>query len=242
MGLFSGKPKVSTSDFCQDFYDNRVFKATIAGVDMNDVMFNSFFDSVVKADSSFAVVDKSVFAREITALRLELFALAWKHKFTHDKYQVPQSIFTWKYLVEHGQSVLWDIMGEYNYTIAEAESFDRFGNPIGGRIGRASAVASNSMRMDISKGWMKRVDAGEFGSEQTKKDEALKAVVRVINRLMADVNRADSILIRRLTTKFAYRLNCPESMSSEGIITLGGIVLRLYRGSVEALKDVSLLV
>jgi hypothetical protein len=127
MGLFSRKPKISIYEFCREFYDTQIFHAMIGGIDAWSAFLETVFNSVVEADQSFAVIDQAVFQREMTALRMELFGLAWSHKFERLEFTLGQSSYTQRYLEENGRLDIWDIMGEYNKAIAQStELSDRW--------------------------------------------------------------------------------------------------------------------
>ena len=117
MGFVSRRPKISIEEFCQQFYDSQIFHAIIAGEDVWAGFLGIAFQSVVEVDQSLAIVDRTVFRREMTALRIELFGLAWGDRFKQERFTVPQSIFTRHYLEEHEKFDLWDIMGEYNQAL-----------------------------------------------------------------------------------------------------------------------------
>ena len=98
MGFFEPKPKVSAEDFCKEFYDSQVFEAVIGGVNVVPQFWDAVRQELEAADPSVAKNDQALFQEELTALRMELFALAWMHKFKKDHYTIPQSIFAKRYL------------------------------------------------------------------------------------------------------------------------------------------------
>ena len=89
MGFLSREPKIGIEEFCRQFYDSQIFDATIAGEDMWSGFLETVFKSVTEVDESFSVIDLAVFKREMTALRLELFGLAWGHKFKQQRFTIP---------------------------------------------------------------------------------------------------------------------------------------------------------
>lgn len=152
MGLFSRKPLISIEDFCQDFYDH-FFNFKVKGIDMSGDFFDVAFDTVAKTDPSFATVNRVLFRREMTAIRMELFGLAWMHYFKakHEQleYCLRETSFTKKYLESTGRTEIWDIMQFYNGCIGES-AFEAFTEE---RIRRAQIVFVNNRRMHLYRGF-----------------------------------------------------------------------------------------
>lgn len=235
MGLLNRKPKTSIEDFCRQFYDSVVFHPIIAGEDFNKVWWDTVFDSVAEDDKSFAVIDKSSFTQEMTALRLELFGLAWGHKFKKEKFIIPQSVFTRHYLEESERLEIWDIMGEYNQASAQSAKMTESGQQMDVR----QAVLVNKARADMFDKW---VDANIVDpSNPTEQEKTfLNCVARVANRIGADIRRNDCILVKRLAARLADRLGCDINLKPEALFKLGAVIFGLYEGAREAIKSVNL--
>jgi hypothetical protein len=241
MGLFAHKTEVTIDGFCRQFYDSVVFHAVVAGLDFNELWWKTVFSSVVEADKSFAVIDKPLFLREMTALRLELFALAWGHKFKHEKFTVPQSVFTRQYLDEHGKREVWDIMLAYNHVIAQSVTATATGEQMEGRIGRARRTGINLARTDMYSKQFTVICGGIEPSAITEEQNRwLDAIARVANRIGADIRRSDCVATNLLAARLADRLNCDANLSSEALFRLSAVIFGLYEGATEALKDISL--
>lgn len=86
MGLLSRKPAVKVEEFCEGFYDSQIFHAIIAGADVSAGFWEFVLNSVREADPSFATDDLAAFRREMTALRVELFGLAWVHQVKREEF------------------------------------------------------------------------------------------------------------------------------------------------------------
>lgn len=244
MGLLSRKPKVSIEEFCRQFYDTYVFNPTVlAGVDVGEVFWETSFNSVVEADKSFRAVDHAKFRHEMTALRMELFGLAWMHKFKQGELTIPQSIFTRHYLEENRRSEIWDVMGEYNYAIAQSATMtktgEQIGEQIGGRISRALVVTINQSRANMLVKWAE-ANIGDPSAMTEEQERLFDCVCRVANRIGADIRRNDCILVKRLTARLADRLGCDISLNSEALFRLGVVIFGLYEGAKEVIKDVNL--
>ena len=232
MGLLSRKPKISIEDFCQQFYDSQIFHATIAGIDAWSSFLETAFKSVSEVDQSFAKIDKTAFQREMTAIRLELFGLAWGHKFKKEKSTIPQSLFTKSYLEENENLQIWDIMGEYNKAIASSSVEIASGE----RAHRGWAAFMNQMRFDICEKWAKAniVDLNNITQDE---QEQMKCVARAINRLGTEVAWEKGITTQFLTARLADRLGCNENLKSEALFRLAAVIHGLYQGAMEAIKE-----
>ena len=114
MSIFSRKQKINLEDFCRDFYDNYILNPTVEGVDFGTALPDYI---VEKIDSVFAHADKQKLTDELMALRFELFALAWTHKFVSGKIVIAQSVFTKHYLYKKGKDNIWSSMHDYNNSI-----------------------------------------------------------------------------------------------------------------------------
>jgi len=122
------KPKMSINEFCEMLYDNYIFLSTDDyPEDAYLIFWREIFDSIVKADSTFQHIDFDIFTREMTALQVELFGLAWMHHFRleryhglEEKYTLGEIVFTKSYMEHNGYGDIWNIMSYYNKTIADA--------------------------------------------------------------------------------------------------------------------------
>jgi len=98
-----------------------IFHPIIAGTDASVAFCETVLKAVREADPSFAAVDPAVFWTEMTALRVELFGLAWVHHLIRDKKCLLRQIaFTKSYLDDNKQPEIWDAMADYNHAIAQS--------------------------------------------------------------------------------------------------------------------------
>ena len=234
MGILSRKPRVGIEEFCRQFYDTYVFNPTVlAGVDVGEAFWETAFNSVVEADKSFEAVEYAKFRHEMTALRMELFGLAWMHKFKREEFTVPQSIFTRQYLEENKGSEIWDVMGVYNQAVADSVTLTATGE----RMKDWQVVKDNKTKVDIFvKKWLPRLEAQGREINQELVDCAAVAA----NRIGADIRRNNCILVKRLTVRLADRLSCDISLNSEALFRLGVVIFGLYKGAKEAIRDLNL--
>lgn len=226
MSLLGGKPKVGIDEFCQQFYDTQVFNPIIGGVNLTED-YETEFQYIVGADGSFATVDRALFHREMTALRLELFCFAWGQKFKKDKLTIPQIVFTKRYLKENERNDIWDAMAEYNHVIARSATLTASGEQMGGRTGRARITYVNQMRMNLFAEW------AEAGVDTL-------CAVHLGNHIGADIKRADCLAVKLLAARLAERLGCDINLNAEALFWLGTVAFGFYDGATEAIKGVRL--
>ena len=234
MGLFSRKPKVSVEEFCHDFYDSQIFNPPkIGGVDLSLAFWEHAFNSIVESDESFKSIDFNRFREEMTALRIELFGLAWADKFKKEQFTIPQSFFTKRYLEENEMEQIWDIIGEYNQIIASSATMNETGEQIeqmGGRIGRARATRINVLRHNMFVKWVE----ANIGNKDNLTDEEKarsQCVARVCNRIGVDITHHDCIAAKALAAKLADRLGCDVGLNSVALFRLSAIIFGLHRGA-----------
>ena len=227
------KPKNNIEEFCQEFYDSQIFHTpVIAGKDITSLWWETVYDNVVEADHSFANIDPTLFRREMTAIRLEMFSMALANKFKNEKHCISQSIFTRLYLEKNEKLELWDIMGEYNQAIAQSLTMTADGKQMGaGRLAQA-----DKSRADMFYRWCKDNIADPQNITEQEKG-ILKCVAHAANRVGADVKRNDCILVRRLAARLASRLGCDINLKREALFGLGTAIFGLYKGAEEAIRD-----
>ena len=229
MGLLSRKPKRGIEDFCQDFYDSQLFHAVISGVDLAEGFWERTFMLIAEADPSFESVDRAIFRREMTALKLELFGLAWMHCFRTrgNKYLVPQSVFTRDYLYQHGQQEIWEVMWGYNRAIADSREFDTTGK----RRGQGRLVFMDSFRLHFINGLAK----------DNANDEYLACVARVGNRFFTGGQSHKEVPIGTLTVALVNRLGCDLNyLNNKAVSLLAGAIFGLYKSAREDIQRVDI--
>lgn len=235
MDEYKSKSPVTIEGFCREFYDSIVFNSVKGGLNFNESLFDTYFNSIVEADASFNLVDKNLFKQELVALRMELFALAWAHKFRSEKFTMPQSIFTRSYLEETGRPAMWDVMGEYNQAIAQAVTMDVNFKP----VSEKQIVKINFLRFELFKNWAKS-NLKDTSNPTEAEKQILPCFGRVANRIETNIRHNDCVMVKRLSTRLAARLNCDTNLKIEAIMNLGGIIFGLYEGAKEALKNLNL--
>lgn len=129
MELFNRKPKTSIEDFCRQFYDSEIFYVKTCDEDGASALWEKALNFVTEADPSLAKVDRDLFRREMTALHMELFGMAWMRYlwgedmlWSEDKFLFLQRevVFTKSYLEKNGYLDIWETMFAYNEAIASS--------------------------------------------------------------------------------------------------------------------------
>jgi len=233
------KPKISVEECCEEFYDKNIFHAIIAGIDGWSVLLDAYSKSVTEADTSFSSIDPTLFRQEMTAVRMEVFALAFARKVKREDLTLVQSFFTRRYLEENGKLDIWDIMLEYNRAISDSATLTATLE----RMEDWRVEKSNLAKWEFFKKWWDTNIGGPIDdpSASTEEQKMLaKCVARVANRIGADMRRADCAAAKRLAARLAERLECDINLSYEALFRLAATIFGFYRGAEEYLKSISL--
>jgi len=227
MELYKGTPRIKVDDCCKQFYDLNVFPETTEGPGE----WTKFPGTVKKAVSElsllFTTIESDLLSREMTALGLEIFSVAYARKVRVDVLSWRQSGLTRDYLNERNSSDIWDIMSEYNEVIA-ASVVD------GQRSGKISKA-----RDKMHREWA-LVTRKE--RELSKEEELLPEdyVIRAANLIGAEIKQADNIVVKRLALKLLERLGQVASFKEDTLHKVSIIVFEFHRGAELYLKYLSL--
>jgi len=220
------KPKISVEECCKEFYDKHIFHAIVAGIDGWDVMLRSDLEFVTEADTSFSAIDPVLFRQEMTAVRMEVFALAFARKVKREDLMLVQGAFTRRYLEESGKLDIWDIMGEYNQVIHLSAVTDTDGQQMNNRYVTKINLMRVSMLRQYSKPLLRNIAQGKKVSP-----DDWAAAGRMVMRVGADMKREDRIAPRLLALKLADRLGCRSDLKEEALVRLWVIILGFYEGA-----------
>ena len=235
MGFFKSKPKVSIEDCCKEFYDSTIFHAIIAGGDVWSDFLHTVSQSVVEADPSFSSIDSNKFRKEMTALRMEVFALACQRRTKNEDLAVRQSFFTRRYLEETAKLDIWRIMGEYNERIGHSVCSDESGQI----TNKLLVLRINNLRYDMMDKWIQANIPNP--QSPTQKDKVrLKYASRAAMRIGADMRQADCVLAKLLASRLAARLGCDINLIDEALFRLAATTFGFYKGAEDYLKSVNL--
>jgi hypothetical protein len=245
MVLFKGKPKMSIEDCCRGFYDSQIFKAKISDIARMD--FWSYYlaqskDLVAKDDQSFSAVGSDIFWREMTALRMAVFGLACSLKVNHkEDLALRQVFFTKRYLEDNGRQDVWDTMGKYNQAIGDSAYMNANGQADGNsRWGRARITFVRTFRWDIFEKWTE-ANLGDPRRPLTlEQEEKAGCLMFALNRVCADITRADCVAVKLLAVTLAERLGCDINLNQKALFKLGSIIFGFHTGAESYLKSVTL--
>jgi hypothetical protein len=234
------KPKISIEECCKEFYDKTISHAIIADIDRWSMLLGTCLKFVTEADTSFSAIDPDLFRQEMTAVRMEVFALAFARKVKWwEDLMLAQSVLTRRYLEGNGKLGIWDIMGEYNEVIALSAGTAADGQP----MSNWHITKINKLRYDTTLKWGKTLPSNPT-------DEGNKQALcmgRVIMRMGADMKREDCIAPKILAMKLADRLGyhtddlkSDSSPKAKALVGLWNIILGFYNEAEDYLKSIRL--
>ena len=233
MGIFSNKQKVDMECFCKDYYDY-VFQDLIYN------LYNDFYQQLADSDPSFLKFDRTLFILEMTAMHLELFALAFLRRFNNFNKAVKNSIFTLGYLQDKDRGDIWEAMGEYSIVLAKTATMNSDGQQMTGHTGvdRMKITRVNETRFELIKGWDK--------DNPNATDDTMRCVARVGNLIGADIEANNQTGNRFLCGSFLERLGAERIfgknwMPSESVLpSLALQPISMYDFATHLLKNVDL--
>ena len=165
------KPRISLGSLCGEFYATCVFQP-MSGV-KGPLIWDAVYASIARADYSFAAVEERRFLDEFNALRVELFALAWAHKFKTHELVAHQTLFTWKYLNDVGRQSIWEAMWEYSQAILasaqetgdNADTRQQLYDALNGRGIDEVFAGSIAARFGTQEAWRRGATSGYLASK-----------------------------------------------------------------------------
>ncbi len=221
MGLFHRKPRLSTQQFCEDFYSNYVFAPSIADSNPWLILCDSIHQQLLQADPVFSSVDLSCPPDQLLALRLEVIGIAWMLH-VKDSLSPRQSECTRVYLSRHNRDDLWDMMDPYNKATAESTVL---GSDPSTRIGRGHITFLNSMRAQLFDDWVATVS--------NPKDAA-----RAANRFGCNVPWKSKRTHTYLSFALTDQLQC--EINEKARLAIMAIIQGFYDGTYEKLSKVKI--
>lgn len=120
MGLLTRKRSVKLEEFCREYYETYVYN--LSGAEKRkttNIIYDGTLNSIQEADSELLTVRTDLFYAVMDLLRIELFALAWIHKFG-EKSAIKQGSFTKKYLYEKNKENIWRALQPFDEAVKEA--------------------------------------------------------------------------------------------------------------------------
>jgi hypothetical protein len=222
MPIFTRKPELSIEEFCRAFYERAIFNPefTVAAWD-------AYFDELAKVDATFSRVPRDLFYIEMTALRLELFALALLHVVRSDDIAVRQHLLTDRYLSANDHADVRAAGPDYADAVAES-ALDIATNE---KSRERRALHLNGYHIGVYKQLAKRMSEG--GIRDPKYYDALKAT---INRYDTDGPWRRGLTGRRLALTLAKRLSIDPNGSASRVIQI--FIRGMYDGATGAISEV----
>lgn len=207
-------PRSTVEDVCRAFYDRQL----LTGVegDKRQQFFESLEDSMVDADEVFSFsVDEEDFQLEVTALRLELFGLAFTNRvgWRRQDLCLRELQTTHRYLKERDELRIWTGMGAYNQAIADG---DLWLNPM--RMMRGRRMQSLAF-----------IDKWQDTSPQDG------TLIRYINRRDADAAWRHGIAATQLMKTFSQRMDFRPN--AHGQMRLHALLHVFYDEALQGLKS-----
>jgi hypothetical protein len=233
------KPEFRIEECCRQFYDENIFCETTVGTDVWSGLLDTYLKSIAEVDQSFLAVDKELFRNEMTALRMVLFAFALgdSKKSNVDKLTIPASFFTRSSLEKKGRLDIFDIMSAYNRAIARSAIMDANLQKYSGKTGNALIISVNDLRSRMALKWAD-IYVGDRVIPLQEQKNKISCINMVANRLGADIEREDGVVVKSLCAELATRLRDGENWNSEAMSKLSAIIFDFYRGAEEYLESV----
>ncbi len=222
MPIFTRRPELSIEEFCPAFYERAIFhpEFTVAAWD-------AYFDELVKVDATFSRVPRDLFYIEMTALRLELFALALLHVVRSDDIAVRQYLLTDSYLIANGHADVQAAGADYADAVAES-AMDIATNE---KSRERRALHLNGYHIGVYEQLAKRMSEG--GIRDVRYYDALKAT---INRYDTNGPWRRGLTGRRLALTLAKRLSVDPNDSAYRVIQI--FIRGMYEGATGAISEV----
>jgi hypothetical protein len=233
------RPEFRVEECCRQFYDENIFGETTVGTDVWADLLNNYFESIAEADQAFSAADKELFRNEMTALRMILFAFALgdSKNSNEDEFAIPASFFTRSYLEKKGRLDIFDIMSAYNRAIARSAIMDANLQKYSGKTGNALIIRVNDLRSRMALKWTD-IYVGDRAIPLQEQKNKISCINMVANRLGADIEREDGVVVKSLCAELATRLRDGENLNSEAMSQLSAIIFGFYRGAEEYLGSV----
>ena len=222
LNFLKKKTQIKLEDFCSDYYEKNILLSRREGIDLKTIFFDHVIESIAEADSNFASLNTEKFINEMTIVRLEIFSIAWFHKFG-DSLAVKNSIFTRDYLHSRNRDDIWDNSESYNQAVARSSTLGKTHETTSGR---AYLEFVTKMRVDLF-------------NKFTKEGMDAKCVARALNRFSTDIAWKNKITPGFLMLNLCDRLDC--EINNEGQFRLVAILIGLYQGVQQSFNDIKII-
>ena len=206
MGLLSRKPAISMDEFCKQYYDSEIFERHTVDDDVASILWHIAFNSAIEGHRQGAEIDLDAFQREIAALHLELFGLAWVHRLKVEEYIPIEIISTEHYLEHRGRLEIWKTMAHYNQAIGYALQLRPKRTARPSRLYFAPLISQETLHEAWRKSdFYERIRA-EIAGKYTKAGVDPECATRLANRMSTDAMCYDYPVFEMLTATMKRRL------------------------------------
>jgi hypothetical protein len=212
----SSGPRATVEDVCRSFYDRQLLTTGDDG-DRRQQFFESLEESMIDADEVFSFsVEEEDFQIEVTALRLELFGLAFTQRvgWRREDLCLRELTTTLRYLKERDELRIWASMGAYNQAIADG---DLWLNPM--RLQRGRRL----QRLAFNDKWQ------EGGPQES-------GLLRYINRKDAVAAWQHGIAATQMMKTFSRRMDFRPN--AQGQMRLHALLHVFYDEALQGLRGV----
>jgi hypothetical protein len=220
--FFKRKTQIRLEDFCKDYYEKNILISIHDNIDFTSIFIDNTIKSIAEVDNRFANINFNKFLDEMTIVRLEIFAIAWFHRFG-DSLAVKNSIFTRDYLHSRNRDDIWENSESYNQAVARSSTL---GKTYETTSGKEYLVFINKMRIDLF-------------NKFTKDGTDSKCVARALNRFSTEVAWKNNITPGFLILNLCDRLIC--EINNEAQFRLVAILIGFYQGACQSFNNIKII-
>jgi hypothetical protein len=231
MGIFNSKPKLNIEQFCNQFYDRHIFHFIFDNKDFYLNYTNHLHQMIVQAEPSFANIGLQTFHEEFKALNIEIFGLAWTHKFCSnlpfckDEFLFAEISFTHSYLLKNEHQHVWDIIADYNKAIGES----------------CYAIVQNKDRAR-QRAWFTYLNTAKFElfCKRTEQGRDPKFSGRIGNRMISDGAWQGGFTSVYLTDILKNRLGYETKLNNQMLSIFTAAISNMYKVAKDEITRVKL--
>lgn len=238
------KRKLTTQNVYREYFESQIFSPAV-----NDEASPAYFfaDASIwleATDASFKGVDFDIFLKEMIAVNIELFGLAWlNHNYDLNKeLSMPESFFpkeiafTKQYLQDTGRGDIWERMRFYNDAIAKTLAEETVGENWG-RLRDISKAVRDEDYEELKEKWLVEQgrDLTRLFSRCTTDSECIERLVIRFLAVPCDMSRI-TVLSQKLSLTLTERLG--RDLKQAGLLALQRVIVGLYENAVNYLDAV----
>jgi len=245
------KRKLTTEDVCREYFESQIFhlkgidEASPAHFFIDASIFLEVTDASSKGIDFDAFLNFDAFLKEMTAVNIELFGLAWlNHNYELRKeLSMPESfiteeiVFTKRYLQDTGRSDIWERMSFYNDEILKTIAEQTVALESWGDLRDISVVTREEDQVEIAtKQLTEHIHLCiNLVSKYTADSECTERLATRLLYVPCDISRIVA-LSQKLSLTLMGRLGC--DLSQAGLFALQRVVVGVYGNAVKYLDAV----